>query len=249
MLRAQRRLPATLVVALAALLGLAGPALGDPIADWSSAPPQVVIAEPTRPPPEQLDFFATAGTWLTTEFDRRDFDVARWEASLPLAIVETAPPPRAPMMVAATKTDEPKPARQPTPRSARNKPAAAKSRVHAAKPPLQTRTPRDKADETPTISIPTGAGVIAAAPPVQPQTATLRAKSRAPAASGRPRILFIARVAPLDGDDVMPSHPVIPVTRVPLAPVTTAQVARAAARRQPGSGAAEAARLNAESMQ
>jgi hypothetical protein len=77
--RSRLRPPSLLAAALVPLLCLAPPVQADPRADR--------IGDAAGPPahagPAQLDFFATAGTWFTTEFDAGDFDVGRFEASLP----------------------------------------------------------------------------------------------------------------------------------------------------------------------
>jgi hypothetical protein len=80
--RSRLRPPSLFAAALVPLLCLAPPVQADPravrIGDAAGSPAQEG--------PAQLDFFATAGTWLTTEFDTSGFDVERFEASLPRAI-------------------------------------------------------------------------------------------------------------------------------------------------------------------
>lgn len=190
--------------AMAPLVGFTAPALADPPGD-AAILVRIARAEPA---PAQLDLLATAGTWLTSEFDQRPFDVERFEASLPVAEPQTIAPDRRPAIVAAAKPDEHKSPRKPAANRPRGKSPTAKS-----SPPVGPA--RSTAEVAPArTSIPPGRGIVAAAAPAT----ALHRKPRAAATARGPRMLIIARVAPSDADEVMPAQPVTPVTRAALPP-------------------------------
>lgn len=193
--------------ALASLLCLALPVRADPRADRASDSAIIVAASAhAGEAPAQLDFFATKGTWFTTEFDVSDFNVERFEASLPPVIPAPAARDSAATMLAAARSDE----RKPPPRPAADHP---RNKTPAAKQPLRSGTTRGKTNDTPArISVPVGWGVVAAAPPAT----TPRMRPRAARPDRGPHVLIIARVAPSDRDEAMPAQPLTPVTRAPL---------------------------------
>jgi hypothetical protein len=82
MCRSRFRPLSLFAAALVPLLCRAPPVQADPRADRISD----AASSHAHEGPAQLDFFATAGTWFTTEFDAGVFDVERFEASLPPAI-------------------------------------------------------------------------------------------------------------------------------------------------------------------
>jgi hypothetical protein len=104
-MRRSRLRPLSLfAAALVPLLCLAPPVQADPRADRISD----AAGSHAHEGPAQLDFFATAGTWFTTEFDAGVFDVERFEASLPPAI--PAPAVRVAAQSAANHSRNRKPA-------------------------------------------------------------------------------------------------------------------------------------------
>jgi hypothetical protein len=203
MRRGSYRPVSLLAAALASLLCLVLPVRADPRADRASAASAHAGAAPA-----QLDYFATKGTWFTTEFDTSDFNVERFEASLPSVIAAPAGRASSATMLAAAQSNERKPPPKPAADHPRNK-------TPAAKQPLHQGTTRGKTHDTPArISVPVGWGVVAAAPPAT----TPRMRPHAARPDRGPRELIIARVAPSDRDEAMPAQPLTPVTRAKLAP-------------------------------
>jgi hypothetical protein len=143
------------------------------------------------------EFFPATAALPSSQADHRDFAINRRQVSLP---------------VAALRTGERKPPRK-----------NASHRLHkapAAKSPVARHAAKSAPARTPG---PAGRGVLAVTLPAQPQAAALQAKPHALAANRRPRELFIDRVAASDADEVMPAHPLMSFTRVPLAPPSAAE--------------------------
>lgn len=206
--RGQNRLSALLVAALALPVILALPARGASTSDWSSAPADHAAGSAPH------EFLATTPVLPSGQSDHREFDVARWEANLPVAAPDRARRERAPTIAAAPKTDERKPPRKNASRRVHNKPTA----TSPVTLPAAKRVPTPMAG-------PAGRGVAAVTPAVQPHAAAPRAKPRALAANRLPRELFIGRVAASDADEAMAAQPVTSVTRAPLAPPSAATAA------------------------
>jgi hypothetical protein len=182
-----------LIVAALALPAILGPATrAHAASDGSSAPAGHAV----------VSALATTEARSSSQYDQRDLDAKRREASLPLAAPDRAPRERLSVSAATPKTEERKPPRKNASRHARSKALATKAPValQAGK-----RGPAR-------IAAPAARGVAAVTLPVQQ-----RAKPHVLATKRLPRELLIDRVASSDADEVMPAQPVMSVIRVPLA--------------------------------